>query len=180
MFASKKKIEMWASCGDDFFYGLEGEEKDYSLAVVCYEKAAKKKHSYAAYMAGLCYELGGMGLRKNNQKAEEWYQKAAKLGNDYAEKRLASGNTFIPSSPQNENQEPDDVIQQGNDPTEEESQNLTKREQEIYTLLLSGTASKEIAFRLSISYPTVNFHINNIYRKLGVQSRAELFAKDRK
>ena len=58
-----------------------------------------------------------------------------------------------------------------------ESLNLTQREMEILNLLLNGTAPKEIAYNLKISSPTVNFHTTNLYRKLGIQSRAELFAK---
>ena len=58
--------------------------------------------------------------------------------------------------------------------------NLTSREQEVFTMLLTGMASKEIAYTLKISYPTVNFHITNLYRKLGIRSRAELFAKYKK
>jgi DNA-binding CsgD family transcriptional regulator len=54
---------------------------------------------------------------------------------------------------------------------------LTPREEEIFTILLSGKAPKEIAFTLKISPYTVNFHQKNLYRKLGIQSRAELFAK---
>ena len=54
---------------------------------------------------------------------------------------------------------------------------LTPREQEIFTMLLSGAAPKEIAHTLKISYDTVLFHQKNLYRKLGIQSRAELFAK---
>ena len=55
--------------------------------------------------------------------------------------------------------------------------NLTPREQEIFTMFLNGAAPKEIAFTLKISYDTVHFHQKNLYRKLGIQSRAELFAK---
>ena len=55
--------------------------------------------------------------------------------------------------------------------------NLTSREQEIFTMLLAGTAPKEIAYTLKISYNTVLFHQKNLYIKLGIQSRAELFAK---
>ena len=55
--------------------------------------------------------------------------------------------------------------------------NLTAREEEIFTMLLSGSAPKEIAYTLKISYDTVNFHQKNLYRKLGIQSRAELFAR---
>jgi DNA-binding CsgD family transcriptional regulator len=54
---------------------------------------------------------------------------------------------------------------------------LTPREEEIFTMLLSGRAPKEIAFTLKISPYTVNFHQKNLYRKLGIQSRAELFAR---
>jgi DNA-binding CsgD family transcriptional regulator len=54
---------------------------------------------------------------------------------------------------------------------------LTPREQEIFTMLLTGRAPKEIAYTLKISPFTVNFHQKNLYRKLGIQSRAELFAR---
>jgi DNA-binding CsgD family transcriptional regulator len=53
---------------------------------------------------------------------------------------------------------------------------LTSREQEVLTGLLEGKAPKEIAYTLKISYPTVNFHTTNLYRKLEIHSRAELFA----
>jgi len=58
-----------------------------------------------------------------------------------------------------------------------EQLNLTKREEEILTLLLSGIAPKEIAYTLKISFDTVRFHQKNLYRKLGIQSIAELFAR---
>jgi DNA-binding CsgD family transcriptional regulator len=54
---------------------------------------------------------------------------------------------------------------------------LTPREEEIFTMLLSGRAPKEIAYTLKISPYTVNFHQKNLYRKLSIQSRAELFAR---
>ena len=55
--------------------------------------------------------------------------------------------------------------------------NLTAREEEVFTMLLEGAAPKEIAYILKISYETVHFHQKNLYRKLGIQSRAELFAR---
>jgi DNA-binding CsgD family transcriptional regulator len=55
--------------------------------------------------------------------------------------------------------------------------NLTSREQDIFTILLAGKAPKEIAYVLKVSYDTVLFHQKNLYRKLEVQSRAELFAR---
>jgi len=54
---------------------------------------------------------------------------------------------------------------------------LSPREKQVFSQLLSGVAPKEIAYNLKIRYPTVNFHINNLYRKLDIQSRAELFAR---
>jgi DNA-binding CsgD family transcriptional regulator len=55
--------------------------------------------------------------------------------------------------------------------------NLTSREQEVFTMLLEGRAPKEIAYTLKVSPETVHFHQKNLYRKLGIQSRAELFAR---
>jgi DNA-binding CsgD family transcriptional regulator len=54
---------------------------------------------------------------------------------------------------------------------------LTIREEEILTLLLSGTSPKEIAFTLKISYDTARFHQKNLYRKLNINSIQELFSK---
>jgi len=54
---------------------------------------------------------------------------------------------------------------------------LTEREHEVFTMLLKGVAPKEIAYTLKISYYTVDFHRHNLYRKLGIKGRNELFAK---
>jgi len=54
---------------------------------------------------------------------------------------------------------------------------LTLRGEEIFTMLLTGRAPKEIAHTLKISYYTVLFHQKNFYRRLGIQSRAELFVQ---
>ena len=55
--------------------------------------------------------------------------------------------------------------------------NLTDREREIFTMLLKGISPKEIAYPLKVSYNTVIFHQKNLYRKLGIQSIHELFAR---
>ena len=60
---------------------------------------------------------------------------------------------------------------------QEQKLNLTPREQEIFTLLLKGTSPKEIAYTLKISYETVHHHQKRMYKKLGIQSIQELFAK---
>jgi HD-GYP domain-containing protein (c-di-GMP phosphodiesterase class II) len=49
---------------------------------------------------------------------------------------------------------------------------LTEREVEVFGLLARGKATKQIAARLSISSKTADRHIQNIYGKIGVSSRA--------
>ncbi|MEN6351700.1 MAG: helix-turn-helix transcriptional regulator [Syntrophomonas sp.] len=56
---------------------------------------------------------------------------------------------------------------------------LTPREYDLYLLLLEGFTLKECAKQLSIKYSTANTHINSIYKKLGVNSRADLIIKYR-
>lgn len=51
---------------------------------------------------------------------------------------------------------------------------LSPREQDVLRLISEGHASKEIGYRLEISPRTVEFHRENIKRKLGLRSTAEL------
>ena len=50
---------------------------------------------------------------------------------------------------------------------------LTKREKEIFTLLIQSNTTKEIAKQLYISEKTVRNHISNVIQKLGVESRIQ-------
>lgn len=55
--------------------------------------------------------------------------------------------------------------------------NLTPKEHQIVKALEDGLSYKLIADRLQISIHTVNSHIQNIYRKLEVNSKSEVVAK---
>ena len=50
---------------------------------------------------------------------------------------------------------------------------LTKREKEIFNLLVSNKTTKEIADHLGISEKTVRNHISNTMQKLGVKGRSQ-------
>ncbi|HEY6081040.1 MAG TPA: helix-turn-helix transcriptional regulator [Polyangiaceae bacterium] len=54
---------------------------------------------------------------------------------------------------------------------------ITAREQEVLGLLSDGLANKEIADELGCSVRTVEFHISNLLRKVGVSSRLELVTR---
>src|SRR5699024_10485509 len=58
--------------------------------------------------------------------------------------------------------------------------NLTSREDDIVTGLVDGLSYKMIADRYDISIDTVRTHIRNIYKKLHVNSKAEVIAKSLK
>ena len=49
---------------------------------------------------------------------------------------------------------------------------LTKREKEVFKLLVKNKTTKEIAYELNISEKTVRNHISNVMQKLGVKGRA--------
>jgi DNA-binding NarL/FixJ family response regulator len=50
---------------------------------------------------------------------------------------------------------------------------LTVREIEILTMLASGMANKEIAYKLRISHKTVRNHVSNMYVKLRIYDRSQ-------
>lgn len=52
---------------------------------------------------------------------------------------------------------------------------LTKTENIALRHLLAFESNKEIASAMGISVRTVKFHLGNIYRKIGVPGRSELF-----
>ena len=50
---------------------------------------------------------------------------------------------------------------------------MTKREKEVFELLVKNKDTKEIAEELNISEKTVRNHISNAMQKLGVKGRAQ-------
>lgn len=52
---------------------------------------------------------------------------------------------------------------------------ITDREKEIVYLILEGKSNKEIAESLFISINTVKIHIYNIYRKLNINKRGDIY-----
>lgn len=50
---------------------------------------------------------------------------------------------------------------------------LTKREKEVFELLILNKTTKEIASKLNISEKTVRNHISNTMQKLSVKGRAQ-------
>lgn len=62
-------------------------------------------------------------------------------------------------------------------PTTQEVDTLSPREQEVLDYLAQGYLYKEIADRIGISYATIRTHIERIYHKLHVRSRAQAVAR---
>ena len=54
---------------------------------------------------------------------------------------------------------------------------FTPREKQVVDELLKGLSYKEIAQVLGISSTTVNDHLKNVYRKMGIRTKAELMRK---
>lgn len=59
------------------------------------------------------------------------------------------------------------------DPADADAFDLTDREREVLALIAQGLTNGQIGGELFISRSTVNFHIGNIVRKLGVETRSE-------
>lgn len=57
-------------------------------------------------------------------------------------------------------------------PSKEES--LSKQEKKVLELILENKSNKEIASKMFVSLSTVKSHINNLYKKLNVNSREEV------
>jgi two-component system nitrate/nitrite response regulator NarL len=54
---------------------------------------------------------------------------------------------------------------------------LTPRERQVLGLMAEGMDNREVAARLSISYPTVRSHVRHMLKKLGARSKLEAVVK---
>jgi DNA-binding NarL/FixJ family response regulator len=55
----------------------------------------------------------------------------------------------------------------------QQSISLTRREQEILQLLVTGQSNREIGYRLGVQEVTIKAHLRNLFNKLGVSNRTE-------
>ena len=54
---------------------------------------------------------------------------------------------------------------------------LSDRERDVVALVVRGMTNKEVAAELYVSAKTVEYHLGNVYGKLGITSRRELVAR---
>ena len=55
--------------------------------------------------------------------------------------------------------------------------NLSKREIEVVMLVLEGSTNREVAHNLCVAEKTVKFHLTNVYKKLNISRRSQIFWK---
>lgn len=74
-----------------------------------------------------------------------------------------AGGSLVPSS----------LVAKLAEPHRSDLPDLSGREREVLLLLADGSSTKEIGEELALSLNTVNFHLRNLYQKLGVRSRTQ-------
>jgi serine/threonine protein kinase len=76
------------SLGGLYLLGIDGADPDEAEAAHWFQKAADRENPAAMYDLATMYE-SGRGVARSLEKARDFYQKAARLGNSEAQKRLA-------------------------------------------------------------------------------------------
>lgn len=69
MFANGEEV---FQLGEDYFYGLNGKDQNYTQAVQYYQQAADSGHTSAMYKLADCYYYG-LGVAVNKDEAYRWY-----------------------------------------------------------------------------------------------------------
>ena len=65
----------------------------------------------------------------------------------------------------------DTIASRGEPPVDER---LSPAERRVAEAVVAGLSNREVAASLYVSEKTVEFHLHNVYRKLGVRSRTQL------
>ncbi len=63
------------------------------------------------------------------------------------------------------------------EPADKQPPELTRREKEIAALVASGLTSRQIASELVLSARTVDKHVTNILKKMGLRSRLQIASR---
>jgi tetratricopeptide (TPR) repeat protein len=73
--------------GEDYYYGRNGVEKDYSEAVKWFRKSAEQGDTLGQCRLGYIYQYG-YGVDKDYTEAVKWYRKAADQGSAWGQCNL--------------------------------------------------------------------------------------------
>jgi predicted ATPase/DNA-binding CsgD family transcriptional regulator len=138
-----RAVRLWAAA--------EALREDIGLALVLWDHAAT---DYEALLAGTRSQLGGSAWETLQDAGRAMTLEQAV---DYALAGEASSSAAEENAPSAHDGPP---------------AGLSAREAEVLGLVASGLTNAQVARELFISPNTVNRHLNSIYRKLGVTSRA--------
>lgn len=107
-------------------------------------------------------------------KALEWLDSAAKVSRACGARRILEEAAKTRAQLPMPHPADRSAVMLSNMSTDPTAALLSKREREIAELAVMGKSTKEIAELLFLSTRTVETHLGNIYRKLGIRSRAAL------
>lgn len=113
-------------------------------------------HDRDAYLAGMI-DAGAVGYLDKEVREEQL------IG---AIRRAASGESLYDEQQKKR-------ARQWHEEIEKKWNSLSEREKQVLQLLVEGTSNKDMASKLRISLKTVDKHLERIYQKLGVSSRAQ-------
>jgi DNA-binding CsgD family transcriptional regulator len=104
----------------------------------------------------------------------EWMDELERIGDDLGEASLSRDS--LRDAAEEADTATDDFVQRlrdlGTPETESAPAGLTERELDVLRLIARGSTNRSTAEALGISAKTVNAHIEHIYAKTGVRSRA--------
>ena len=160
----------------DLAYGLEG------MAMVAGVQEETERAARLAGAAEILHEATGARLTSDQRKVYEPYLASARSQLDeaawkeaWAEGRAMTLEEAVEYALSNEALAPPTVPSLEAAATKPVA--LTRREREVAALVAQGLTNRRIASELVISVRTVNNHVANILKKLGVRSREQVAAR---